>query len=284
MPSRTIIVCANGGGVLADRLALALTVATRLSCDIDVLAFRSALPPPPGDHDFIGMGTESQMETAAFEDENAAIDGWKVTYDQVVGHAAPRHSPVSSRWIDVAGPVKSTFPSYARACDIIVAGGRSKDPSASTLNDEISSMALLESGRLALFAAHPAPDTPNLFAKILIAWDDRPAVARAIAQAIPLIAAAASVCLLVVEANPQQPTPCNSILAYLRRHAPNTEVRAVTAVLHTVGHTILAEAESWGASLIIMGAYEHSRDREIIFGGTTRFVVEHAKSPVLMAR
>lgn len=290
MPARNIVVCANGNGVLASRLKLALAIATRLGSEIQVLAFRSARPPSILDRDFPGMQGGRELD-GDWERENAAMAGWRATYDLLLGPydtgaggPPPSRPAVSAQWIDVYQPVAAAFPPYARACDLIVAGGRSEDLSVSTLDDEVSKIALLQSGRLALFAATPAPDMPDPFAKILVAWDDGPAAARAIAQAIPVIAAATSVRLLAVEADPQHATPCNQILAYLRQHAPNTAVRAVALGLHTVGHTILEEAERWGASLIIMGAYEHSRGREIIFGGTTRFVIGNAKCPVLMAR
>ena len=289
MPPRNIVVCANGNGALESRLDLTLAVATRLGSEIHVLAFRSARPPSSLNRDFPGMQAEQDLD-GDWAREDAAMSRGRATYDRLLsafdagtGRTSPSRPAVSARWTDVFQPVAAAFPPYARACDLIVAGGRSEDL-ASTLDDEVSRIALLESGRLALFAAGRAPGMPDPFAKVLIAWDDGPAAARTIAQAIPVIAAAASVCLFIVEADPRHTTPCNQILAYLRQHAPHTAVRAVTSALHTIGHTILKEAESWEASLIIMGAYEHSRGREIMFGGTTRYVIAHAKCPVLMAR
>jgi nucleotide-binding universal stress UspA family protein len=39
-----------------------------------------------------------------------------------------------------------------------------------------------------------------------------------------------------------------------------------------------------GADLIVMGAYSHSRLRELILGGTTQAILEHMTVPVLMSR
>lgn len=36
-----------------------------------------------------------------------------------------------------------------------------------------------------------------------------------------------------------------------------------------------------GGDLIVMGAYDHSRLREIVFGGTTRMLIEQCDCPVL---
>ena len=37
------------------------------------------------------------------------------------------------------------------------------------------------------------------------------------------------------------------------------------------------------ADLLVMGAYGHSRLRELIFGGATHHVLEHADLPVLFS-
>jgi nucleotide-binding universal stress UspA family protein len=51
----------------------------------------------------------------------------------------------------------------------------------------------------------------------------------------------------------------------------------------TAGETILAKADELGCDLIVKGAYTQSRLRQMIFGGTTRHILAHAKLPVLMA-
>jgi nucleotide-binding universal stress UspA family protein len=37
-----------------------------------------------------------------------------------------------------------------------------------------------------------------------------------------------------------------------------------------------------GADMLVMGAYAHSPLREMIFGGVTRYMLDHADLPVLM--
>lgn len=38
-----------------------------------------------------------------------------------------------------------------------------------------------------------------------------------------------------------------------------------------------------GADLLVMGAYTHSRLRQLILGGVTRYVLQEVTLPVLMA-
>src|SRR3546814_8830144 len=50
-----------------------------------------------------------------------------------------------------------------------------------------------------------------------------------------------------------------------------------------LGESVLAAAKAERADLVVMGAYTHSRVRQLVFGGLTRYVLGHADLPVLMA-
>jgi nucleotide-binding universal stress UspA family protein len=50
-----------------------------------------------------------------------------------------------------------------------------------------------------------------------------------------------------------------------------------------VGQAIINKAAELGSDLLVMGGYGHSRMREMILGGVTRYVLNHAGLPVLMA-
>ena len=50
-----------------------------------------------------------------------------------------------------------------------------------------------------------------------------------------------------------------------------------------VGSQILSRAADSDADLIVMGAYGHSRARELVLGGATRSLLEAMTVPVLMA-
>jgi nucleotide-binding universal stress UspA family protein len=59
-------------------------------------------------------------------------------------------------------------------------------------------------------------------------------------------------------------------------------------MFHTVGNSVgaglLAAAREFGCDLLAMGAYSHSRLRQLILGGVTRHILEHASLPVMMNR
>ena len=49
-----------------------------------------------------------------------------------------------------------------------------------------------------------------------------------------------------------------------------------------VGDVLLDECAREDAGLLVMGAYSHSRVREMLLGGVTRHVLAHAHMPLLM--
>lgn len=50
------------------------------------------------------------------------------------------------------------------------------------------------------------------------------------------------------------------------------------------GERIIEFAGSTNADLVVMGAYGHSKVRELVVGSTTTYVINHASCPVLLAR
>jgi len=78
--------------------------------------------------------------------------------------------------------------------------------------------------------------------------------------------------------------PGADIARYLARHGAHVEVRRLSSGGEDVGRVLLSQAATFGADLIVMGAYGHSHLNEWIFGGVTRTVLHEAGLPVLMSR
>ena len=71
--------------------------------------------------------------------------------------------------------------------------------------------------------------------------------------------------------------------AYLARHGVTAEIKHVVAKEVSVGDAVLNAVTDEGCDLIVMGAYGHSRVRELAFGGVTRNVLEHMTVPTLLS-
>jgi len=141
--------------------------------------------------------------------------------------------------------------------------------------------ALFESGRPVLISP---PDSPrSLATNILIAWNRSTEQARATAFAMPLLRLAQRITILTVEGSTVAGPSGEQMARSLKMNGIAAEAMTLTAGKRSAGEVILAKAAELGCDLIVKGAYTQSRLRQMIFGGTTRDILAHAKLPVLMA-
>ena len=77
--------------------------------------------------------------------------------------------------------------------------------------------------------------------------------------------------------------PAADIALYLARHGVKANAARDVAPGIDIGARILTRAANADADLIVMGAYGHSRLRELALGGATRTLLEAMTVPVLMA-
>lgn len=123
--------------------------------------------------------------------------------------------------------------------------------------------------------------------RIVIAWDGGVRTSRAIAASLPLLEKALAVQVVVFNAE-RHPfvhgeQPGADIALYLARHGVRVEVsQQSTAEGLEVGDALLSHIADYGADLLVMGGYGHSRFREILVGGVTRTMLESMTVPVLM--
>ena len=63
----------------------------------------------------------------------------------------------------------------------------------------------------------------------------------------------------------------------------NVQVSSIAGTDISVGDLMLSYAADRGIDLIVMGAYGHTRLRELVLGGATRNLLQHMTVPVLMS-
>jgi len=123
--------------------------------------------------------------------------------------------------------------------------------------------------------------------RVLVAWDDSHAAARAVADALPLLRRAESVqvtCFNGSEVSDEdgRSNDLASVAEWLARHGVTARTQAETTRI-PIAETLLSRAADQGADLIVMGAFGHARWRERLMGGTTRSMMATMTVPVLMS-
>src|SRR5262249_2887090 len=141
--------------------------------------------------------------------------------------------------------------------------------------------ALFDSRRPVLLVPCALP--ANAFDTVMIGWNGSAEAAAAVAGAMPLLARAKAVSVFVAGEKGEEPQAPTGLIDYLRGHCIAATQRLIKAPSHNVGAELVAEAGRLGAGLIVMGAYTHSRVRELIFGGVTNHVLQKSSVALLMA-
>ncbi len=173
----------------------------------------------------------------------------------------------------------------ARYADLTVIGQFDPSESVPGLMSNFPEHVILHSGRPVLLVPY-AGGFSGSFRKAVIAWDGGMAASRAISGALPLLAAADAVDILIF--NPEQDgeahgeQPGADLALFLARHGVKANVHAHRSNIDT-GNALLSAAADLGAELLVMGAYGHARFREVVLGGVTRTVLASMTVPVLMA-
>ncbi|KAF0181862.1 MAG: universal stress protein [Hyphomonadaceae bacterium] len=174
---------------------------------------------------------------------------------------------------------------HARYSDLTVLA-RPRDDSGGDMRLETIEGVLYHAGRPVLVA--PPKWTPASFAEhIVIAWDASREATRALAEARTFLGRCKLATVLTVDAKPKAfghgDQPGLNIAAHLARRGVNVEVRNADGAGRPIARVLMEETEALGGDLLVMGAYAHSRLREMVFGGATRDLLAVATVPLLMA-
>ncbi len=116
---------------------------------------------------------------------------------------------------------------------------------------------------------------------VLLAWTPRRECARAVRDAMPLLQGAARV--VVFRGNAGDDSRDVGLGAYLARHGVKVEIKHVDTKEVSIGTAVLNTVTDEGCDMVVMGAYGHSRVRELAFGGVTRDILEHMTVPTLLS-
>jgi nucleotide-binding universal stress UspA family protein len=191
-----------------------------------------------------------------------------------------RQENLDGEWELAVGPPAPYVTRRAQAVDLVILGQRTPDHAAVLFAPED---VVLACGRPVLVVPY-AGHRDRIGEVAVVAWNGSREATRAAQDALPLLAASASVTVLLV--NPDEEAEIDAadqLVAHLARHGLNASKHVVRRDILAVSDTILAQAAALGADLLVMGAYGHSRLREMILGGVTRDVLRHMSVPVLMA-
>lgn len=175
----------------------------------------------------------------------------------------------------------------ARYSDLVIVGQDDPDEALPAQRPMVAEYTVLNSANPVLIVPYVG-DFPNIPRRVMVAWDGSVEASRAVQGALPILKQAAVVQVAVF--NPRVGTdahgeePGADIALFLARHGVKVEVsNHVTGRDIDIGNAILSHLADTSTDLMVMGAYGHSRFREVLLGGTTRTILRSMTVPVLMS-
>ena len=287
MPIKSILVPLNGVDSDRSTLDLALAAGRASGAHIEGLFVKrdptEALAYAGLDADSAGL--QHLADKIAREAAQASAEpqrrwrAWRTDNDLAEVERPGKAERVTVAFRERLGPARDRLVEAGRAVDLIVLAGPSDDTF--RLPELVVEAALFETGRPVL-AAPPAP-TKLSFSTAVVAWNGSLEANRAVAAAMPLLAGCRQLFVFCRAERHRAPADPAPLLDYFAWHGLKADRLGVYQQHGSVGEDLLAAAGRVGAGLLVMGAYTHTRLREMILGGVTSHVLHHATMPALLA-
>ncbi|MEL6528351.1 MAG: universal stress protein [Pseudomonadota bacterium] len=269
---KSLLLHINDDNCMEARLQVALDIARTTGAHITCLQAVSFEVFAPGD--FYG----SVMAAAMPKIKEAAEE----LSNQIETDLA--NEDVSWEWVFLHGMAEHRLLEQSALHDLIIVGP----------NDigEAGGSASRMVGDLVLKAPVPVLVVPedtkriDLTAPVLVAWNGSAEACVALRGAAPLLQHANKVFLFsVAEKSDKQRFDFPSVdgAQYLSRYDIDAEVVEVERGDSKIADTLFSAAEMRDCSMIVMGAYGHSRLSERLLGGVTRRALTDPKMPIFLA-
>ncbi len=278
MGYRTVLVHLDGDARCSARVAVALQLAARHGAHLVGLAATGTLALPVvveadlrGWPDIVGRVRAQQLERA---------QAW---VDQFNAQAAA--SGLAS--FEAVLSDEETEPAMiriGRLSDLLIVNQADAGDTGSTVAADFPQRVFMQTGRPMLLLPRTGPVT-TFGDTVLAAWSSTRESARALSDALPLLCAAHKVCVLCLDRADEAGVSrlqLNDLRHWLQRHGVNAECVQISTA-EDFGETLLLRASGYGADLVVMGGFGHSRWAELALGGVTRSVLEAAVLPVLIS-
>jgi nucleotide-binding universal stress UspA family protein len=181
-----------------------------------------------------------------------------------------------------AADIPENFAVWARLKDLSLVPVKPHDDQ----SEKIVERLIFESGRPILMCPEEfAGELAVAFDRVVIAWDHTAPAARAVADALPWLQAAANVRIVTATDNNTlaELESGSALVSHLAEHGIKAAFETVRIDGSAVGKVFEAYVKANAIDLLVMGAYRHSRLNEIVWGGATKTIIGRPPCWVMMS-
>jgi nucleotide-binding universal stress UspA family protein len=276
MGLKDILLHVDNSRACESRIRMAVELAQAQDAHLTGLYVRPQLELPGYLEAEVGVELLEIQRQAVADLAEAAAD----TFQNLTGREG-----LSAEWRAVDGGLARNLNLHARYADVVVVG-QADDDDPRCVSQGLADRVVLECGRPVLVCPYIGAQFP-LAERVVVAWNATREAVRAVNDALPFLVRAKKVEVIAVNPEPGDAgdgdIPSADICLHLARHGVKAEAHLIQASEIEVGDVLLSRTAEEAGALVVMGAYGHSRLREMVLGGVTRHLLEHMTVPVLMS-
>ncbi|WP_121066499.1 universal stress protein [Chachezhania antarctica] len=274
MPIKTVLTYADGTARDDGRLAATLAVSRHYHAHVSVVAIGIEPEIPTGA--YAGFG-----ETAFRNDFHghtvAGADALARTMRSRLEAEAVR-SDVSTL-VTTPGALSNRFGHRARYSDLVVLAAPEDGRFDRTDADAFEGALFTGDGLVMVGPDSMKPDAKT----VMIGWDGNVSALHAVRRARPMLEAADTVEIAMVDPSSEQAQSGEDLAVMLSRHGLVVSVARIAGDGRPAAEALGQRQIEIGADLTVMGGYGHSRFREFVLGGVTRDFPGMSNTPLLIA-
>jgi nucleotide-binding universal stress UspA family protein len=219
---------------------------------------------------------ERETQEAAAAAKDRFVD-WRKRQN-VSEAAGVRLDSCFASWSEQLGDIETVVAHFGRVSDLIVV---QRPSSSSVQGQRCFDAAVFEGGRPTLVVGERLQFT--ITDHVMIAWNGSLEASRALLGAMPLLHLANRVSIFAAPQYESEGVDATDLVESLSWHGIRAHQVPGPRDANSTGAALVSAAVEQQATMIVMGAYTHSRLRQSFLGGVTRHLLSHDPVPLLMS-
>ncbi|MEX2642509.1 MAG: universal stress protein [Acetobacterales bacterium] len=274
MPIKSILVHLDRRPDHVNRIGVAIDLAKRFGAHLELFYPTQPVPMPAAIH---GYGASHEF----LEEEREIAEKHRTELAKGLDDRDDLKD-ISWRFAHEEGEALGPLAHHALYADLTIVTKSHPDSFESWLGPHLPQHLPLACGCPTLILPEGWDHTKPFGRTICFGWKPGSECARTMRDALPFFETANRVLVLAVRPNDPDHMPDEGVDRYLRRHGVRTQLLDHMDDDRHAGKGLVNAVRDFHCDMLVMGSYGRSRWRELILGGATEHVLEHADVPVLM--
>ncbi|MFA8443907.1 universal stress protein [Yoonia sp.] len=280
---KSILVPVRGDGMVATVLAHAAELAKQHQAQVNVVHCRAQakdlMPQGIPLNDFARkVMMEQAIELANRQEDHLRGILRRLAREFGLQDEADADGSVICTFAEEQGRMADVVKHTGRLSDLIVLPKPQRERN---LGQSSLKAALYGAGRPVLICPGQLQPDETFAQHVAVGWNGSLPAARAVASSLDIVGAAKQVSILTGGKVQSHGPSVDELVAYYAMRGITAEIVRFDG--KDAATELLKSSKSIGASLLVIGAYSHSHETEMLFGGNTERIIDKTEMPILMA-